>query len=186
MDTQDRGGRTGGTWHLELQPASLTAKRQGENFLFANQILTCKHNKVDACTCTHSWPASPTGKALIQLTEDQGHSQLIQGQLRIMAAPGQVWATYDRSSQAVRLIWTKLHETSPVVRSETSGSWVSCSCFLQTNVCVCEGRWTFMKRQQLKARVVSKKEVKRTTGGGKKGWGRREDEREGVADIGRA
>lgn len=53
-------------------------------------------------------------------------------------------------------------------------------------VCVCEGSWTFMKRQQLKARVVSKKEVKRTTGGGKKGWGRREDEREGVADIGRA
>lgn len=43
-----------------------------------------------------------------------------------------------------------------------------------------------MKRQQLKARVVSKKEVKRIMGGGKKGWGRREYEREGVADIGRA
>lgn len=118
------------------QLALLTAKTKGrgEVCLVNQTVRTCKHNKVEAytqaCTCTHG----PTGKALTQLTEDQGHTQLTQGQLCIVAAPGPISGTHDTSPQAVRLICHVLHHSklnsmrpNRAVGSESSSSRVSCS-----------------------------------------------------------
>lgn len=104
------------------QLALLTAKTKGrgEVCLVNQTVRTCKHNKVEAytqaCTCTHG----PTGKALTQLTEDQGHTQLTQGQLCIVAAPGPISGTHDTSPQGCQTYLsraasqqTKFHETQP-------------------------------------------------------------------------
>lgn len=70
-------GRRGSLWSLSLEIQVVCRVNQ--------PAITCKHDKAEAYAHT-----ALQGKTLIQLTEDQGHSQLTQGQLSIMAAPGLV------------------------------------------------------------------------------------------------
>ena len=127
--------------------------------------------RVEACmwahTYTHSWARQACrGKALIQRTEDQGHSQLIQGQLSITTAP-------SHHPPNPRPVWGRVWQ-GPSGLPCAKTPWEDGT-----------DRWTVSQRQRLKVWVVSPRKREGEEGGREiteEWWRRRKRHLEGLSN----